>query len=84
MPRKKTKLAVIAEPSADASIVHLENAPFLNGKEREDLLCGSCGLVICKGVSTESCASKFSAPVQLLVRCPKCGTHNLLSAKVGN
>jgi Zn finger protein HypA/HybF involved in hydrogenase expression len=84
MPRKKTKLAVIAEPPADASVVHLENAPFLKGKERENLLCGSCGLVICKGVSAESCTSKFSAPVELLVRCPKCGSHNRLSAKVGD
>jgi hypothetical protein len=81
---KKTKLAVIAEPSAGASVVHLENAPFLNGKERENLLCGSCGLVICKGVSTESCTSKFSAPVQLLVKCPKCGSHNRLPARVGS
>ena len=47
------------------------------------LLCGSCGHVICKGVSAESCTSKFSAPVQLLVKCPKCGTHNRLPAKVG-
>ena len=84
MPRKNTKLAVIAEPSADASVVHLENAPFLKGNDRENLLCGSCGLVICKGVSAESCMAKFSAPAQLLVRCPKCGTHNLLNAKVGD
>jgi hypothetical protein len=83
MPRK-TKLAVVSEPAADASVVHLENAPFLKGRESENLLCGSCGLVICKGVSTESCLSKFSAPVQLLVRCPKCGAHNCLPAKLGN
>jgi hypothetical protein len=80
---KKTKLAVIARPAADASVLHLENAPFLKGKERENLVCGSCGLVICKGVSTESCARKFAAPVQVLVRCPKCGTHNGLPGKIG-
>jgi hypothetical protein len=83
MPRK-TKLAVVSEPSADASVLHLENAPFLTGKESENLVCGSCGLVICKGVSTESCMSKFAGPVQLLVRCPKCGVHNSLSAQRDN
>ncbi len=83
MPRK-TKLAVVPEPPADASVLHLENAPFLKGRESENLVCGSCGLVICKGVSAESCMAKFSAPAQLLVRCPKCGTHNLLNAKVGD
>jgi len=74
---------VVSEPSADASVVHLENAPFLKGRESENLLCGSCALVICKGVSTESCESKFSAAVQLLVRCPKCGSHNRLPARLG-
>ena len=83
MPRK-TKLATVPEPPADASVIHLENAPFLKGKEGENLLCGTCGLVICKGVSTESCMSKFSAPVQLLVKCPKCGTHNRLPARLGD
>ena len=82
MPRKKTKLAVIAKPSARASIIHLENAPFLKGNDKEDLLCGSCGLVLCKGVSIESFTSKFSAPVQLLIKCPKCGTHSCLPAEV--
>jgi hypothetical protein len=84
MPRKKTKLVAELEPSADASVIHLENAPFLKGKEHENLLCGTCGLVICKGVSAESCIAKFSAPVQLLVKCPKCGTHNRLPAKLGS
>jgi hypothetical protein len=82
--RKKTKLAVIAEPSTDASVLHLENAPFLKGNEKENLLCGSCGLVICKGVSTASCTSKFSGPMQLLVRCPRCSAHNRLPSKVGD
>jgi hypothetical protein len=83
MARKNTKLAAVSELPADASVIHLENAPFLTGKERENLLCGACGLVICKGVSPESCMSKFSAPVQVLVRCPKCGTHNLFPTKLG-
>jgi hypothetical protein len=84
MARKNTKLAVIAEPAVDASVVHLENAPFLKGNEKENLLCGSCGLVICKGVSTASCARKFSAPVQVLARCPKCGALNRLQSEVAD
>jgi hypothetical protein len=82
MPRKKTKLAVIAAPPADASVLHLENAPFLKGIDKENLVCGRCGVVICKGVSAESCMDKFSGPVQLLVRCPKCRSLNRLPARL--
>ena len=79
---KNIKLAAVATPPVDASVIHLENAPFLTGTERTNLLCGNCGLVLCKGVSAESCMNKFSAPVQVLVRCPKCETHNRLPAQL--
>lgn len=79
---KNIRLAAVATLPADASVIHLENAPFLTGKERTNLLCGSCGLVLCKGVSTESCLKKFSAPVPVLVRCPKCESHNRLPTQV--
>jgi hypothetical protein len=79
---KNIKLAAVATPPVDASVIHLENAPFLTGKERANLLCGSCGLVLCKGVSAESCMKKFSAPVHVLVRCPKCDTHNRLPTQL--
>jgi Zn finger protein HypA/HybF involved in hydrogenase expression len=79
---KNIKLAAVATPPADASVIHLENAPFLTGKERTNLLCASCGLVLCKGVSTASCEKKFSAPVQVLVRCPKCASLNRLPTQL--
>ncbi len=79
---KNIKLAAVATPPADAHVLHLENAPFLKGKDRTNLLCGNCGLMLCKGVSNETCMEKFSAPVQLLVRCPQCRTHNQLPARL--
>jgi Zn finger protein HypA/HybF involved in hydrogenase expression len=79
---KNIKLAAVATPPVDASVIHLENAPFLTGKERTNLLCGNCGLVLCKGVSTESCMKKFAAPVQVLVRCPQCASHNRLPTRL--
>jgi hypothetical protein len=79
---KNVKLAAVAAPPVDASVIHLENAPFLTGKERTNLLCGSCGLVLCKGVSAESCTKKFAAPVPVLVRCPQCESHNRLPTRL--
>jgi Zn finger protein HypA/HybF involved in hydrogenase expression len=79
---KNIKLAAVETPAVGASVIHLENAPFLTGKERTNLLCGHCGLVLCKGVSAESCMKKFSAPVQVLVRCPQCATHNRLPVQL--
>lgn len=75
---KNIKLAAVATPPDDASVIHLENAPFLTGKERTNLLCANCGIVLCKGVSSESCVQKFSAPVPVLVRCPQCESLNRL------
>jgi hypothetical protein len=79
---KNIKLAAVATPPVDASVIHLENAPFLTGKERTNLLCGNCGLVLCKGVSVESCTKKFSAPVQVFIRCAKCGSSNRLPTQL--
>ena len=79
---KNIRLAAAETLPADASVIHLENAPFLTGKERASLLCGKCGLVLCKGVSEESCMKKFSAPVQVFVRCPKCDAHNRLPTQL--
>jgi hypothetical protein len=79
---KNIKLRAVPTPPSDASVLHLENAPFLKGKERVNLICGNCGLVLCKGVSSESCMQKFSSRVPLLVRCPKCAMHNQLPAQL--
>jgi hypothetical protein len=79
---KNIKLAAVETPPLDASVIHLENAPFLTGKERANLLCGNCGLVLCRGVSAESCMKKFSAPVEVLVRCPECEIHNRLPVQL--
>ncbi len=79
---KNLRLAAVATLPVDASVIHLENAPFLMGKERTNLLCGNCGTVLCKGVSTESCMRKFSAPAQVFVRCPTCSSHNRLPTQL--
>ncbi len=76
MEHAKVRLTAVDEPSAGASILTPDLEPGFSGDEAEDLLCGSCGAHISHGVSAITLAHKFSAPIQLLVKCPVCGQHN--------
>ena len=81
MEHTKTRLTFVDEPSPGASILMPDVEPGFKGDEAEDLLCGSCGASISRGVSAGTIAAKFAAPIQLLVKCPICGKHNRLSAE---
>lgn len=48
MARRKTKLEVVAVPDKKASVLVLGPEGSINGDENEDLLCGSCGLIVVK------------------------------------
>jgi hypothetical protein len=84
VPRRKTQLQIVAVPDIRASILQPNAAPAFKGNESEDLLCGSCGIILAQGVSSVTLNGKFAAPVQLLVKCPKCAGYNRLPAQVGN
>ena len=84
MAHTQTKLPIIKAPDANASILKPTEHPAFKGNEQDDLLCGSCDVVLFEGVSAASVKAKYAAPVQLLVKCPECGSHNNLPAQIGN
>ena len=78
------KLEIIEQPHPNASVLAPTITPVLKGNDDEDLLCGRCAVVLCEGVSRDTIASRFIAPAQMLITCPKCGAHNQLPAQVGH
>lgn len=83
--RKRTRLPIIETPDPAASIIQPEmKPPVFVGKEDEDLLCGSCGVTLSRGVSAATIGRSFVTAVQALVKCPKCGKYNRLPAEVGH
>ena len=85
MPNKKISLKVIT-PHLRAIILQKSSpvgTPQFEGNESEDLVCGSCGAVIAKGVSLENFRTEFpmAVPEQLVVRC-NCGEYNLLPSEI--
>lgn len=84
MARREPKLEIVKTPDKSASILAPTVSPAFEGTESEDLLCGSCGVLLGKRISTDTLKARFAAPAQLLVKCPECGAHNRLPAQVGN
>ena len=76
-------LVVVSTPHPQASIINSTVLPVFQGGELENQVCGSCAVIVIEGVSTGSLRSTLSAPIQLLIRCPKCGAYNTLPTQVG-
>jgi phage FluMu protein Com len=76
------RLPVVQSPDKQASILAPTVAPVLKGDESENLLCGGCSAMLGEGVSENTISTRFAAPVQLLIKCPKCGAYNELPAKI--
>ena len=75
MPNKQISLKLVTKPGPDAAIIEKgtpAGTPLFNGTQSEDLLCGSCGGVIVKGMFLNSFAN-------IVVKCD-CGAYNLLSS----
>ena len=81
---KKVALPVVKSPLKNASILAPADVSVFTGTEDEDLVCGSCETMLAKGVSRKTIQQRFSAPAQLLIKCPTCGKHNQLPAQVGH
>lgn len=78
----RQKLDVVDAPHPRASIIAPKKRalPVFTGPDADQLLCGSCGIVLIEGLSLDSCHKTFTTPAQLLIRCP-CGAHNVLPAR---
>ncbi len=62
----------------NASILKPTNLPLFKGTEQENLLCGRCEVVLAKSVSATTMKTRFAAPHQLVIICPKCRANNVL------
>jgi hypothetical protein len=83
MTNRQTRLQTVTKPLPSPSVLQKgsRGTPMINGDEPEDLVCGSCGDAITRGVSAQSMAKSLIAPVQLLVQC-NCGAHNLIEPEI--
>ena len=81
MTRTQTRLLTIGIPHPAASIIDLSSRhPFELpiGKDNEDLVCGACGTVVLAGWSRSSTAERLVVDSQMLIRCGKCRTYNVV------
>jgi hypothetical protein len=84
MSRIRTKLGTVDAPLAGASVLTPKlPLPAFSGSEDENLLCGACAVVLCRGVSTRTFKTRFGAANQLILTCPKCGAFNVLPSSLG-
>ena len=82
--RTRTALRIVETRDARAAVLRFAPGNGLVGDLDEDLVCGSCGTVLGRGVSEEMVARLFATPAQLLLTCWECGKYNRLPAQVGN
>ena len=81
MTRTRTRLLTIGRPHPAASIVDLcARHPFELpiGSDYEDLVCGACGTVVLTGWSRSSAAERLVVDSQMLIKCGKCRTYNVV------
>jgi hypothetical protein len=79
--RTQTRLLTIGIPHPAASIVDLSaRHPFELpiGSDNEDLVCGACGMVALAGWSVWSTAERLVVDSQMLIRCGRCRTYNVV------
>lgn len=79
--RTQTRLLTIGIPHPAASIVDLSaRHPFELpiGSDNEDLVCGACGMVALAGWSLWSTAERLVVDSQMLIRCARCRTYNVV------
>ena len=74
-------LSTVPVPLKEASIFSATCLPVMKGSDKDNLLCGSCSVVLAEGVSEQTLATRFAVQSELLLRCPKCGALNELPAR---
>ena len=78
--RTTLELAASVGPRDNLLIPRL--MPALTGTEPEDLLCGSCGIVVGCGISASTARRRHPERQSLVIRCA-CGARNLLAGDRG-
>jgi hypothetical protein len=79
--RTQTRLLTIGRPHPAASIIDLSaRRPFEVpiGSDNEDLVCGNCGMTALAGWSLLSTAERLVVDSQMLIRCGRCLTYNVI------
>ena len=79
--RTQTRLLTIAIPHPAASIIDLTTRRRFElpvGTENTDLVCGVCGMVVLAGWSVLSTAKRLVVDSQMLIKCGKCRTYNVV------
>ena len=70
-------LAVTRHDEATDAVMKARSMPALTGNGDSDLLCGGCGEVVAKALTTEAVARLFDTKRRLLLQCV-CGAHNVV------
>lgn len=79
--RIQTRLLIIRRPHPAASIVDLSAHHPIElpiGSDNEDLVCGACGTVALANWSQSSTAEHLVVDSQMLIRCGRCRTYNVV------
>jgi hypothetical protein len=80
----RTKLGLIDTPHPLAAVLKVTQLPVLRGNEQENLLCGSCEVVLGKSISALTAKTRFATPHQLIIVCPRCAANNVLPSTVAD
>ena len=75
------RLRTVPAPHKQASVLKFDVIPCFQGDGEEILLCGQCLIELAIGVWEEYLARQIATPVQLIIKCPKCQSFNLLSSQ---
>ncbi len=89
MAKIRTVLTIINEPTLTDTSLNLTTFPAIKHDENEDLVCGSCGMVVGEGVSPRTLYIAAASllrnrmPVRLVVTCGVCQKYNVVPSEVG-
>ncbi len=84
MANSRKILTVIDEPEPTDTALPFDSVPPIIKKGEQDLVCGSCGVVIAESVAPRDLYVATAAllrnrmPVRLILTCAGCGKHNVI------
>jgi len=79
--RRRTRLQIVHSVTGRARVIGPpQSLPALGSDEGEDLVCGSCSVVIAEDISLNSVRLGQEQASSLIIVCPNCGSYNVLPA----